>query len=51
MYINYVNHNGGINNLCVVFDNKGHYARSQKGKETAIKNFKRKYGKERKKCA
>lgn len=43
MYINYVNYNGGINNLCTVFDNMGRYASSTKGKEQAIKNFKRKY--------
>ena len=43
MYINYVNYNGGINNLCTVFDNMGRCASSTKGKEQAIKNFKRKY--------
>jgi hypothetical protein len=36
-------------NLCVVADNAGRYATSTKGKEQAIKNFKRKY-KEIKQC-
>lgn len=43
MFINYVNYKGGINNLCVVFDNKGRTVHSTKGKDQAIKNFKRKY--------
>ena len=43
MYINYVNYKGGINNLCVVSDNKGNYARSTKSKEQAIKNFKKRF--------
>lgn len=43
MYINYINYKGGINNLCIVADNAGRYATSTKGKEQALKNFKRKY--------
>lgn len=45
-YINYVHYKGGTYNLCIVSDNKGRYASSTKGKEAAIKNFIRKYGKE-----
>lgn len=48
MIITYHNYKGGINNLCVVhkgLDEIGWNmtARSTKGKEQAIKNFKRKY--------
>lgn len=32
MYINYKNHKGGINSLCVAFDVMGNYATSLKGK-------------------
>ena len=46
LYIDYVHYKGGTYNLCVVSDNKGRYASSLKGKEAAIKNFKRKYGKD-----
>ena len=46
LFIDYVHYKGGTFNLCVVSDNKGRYASSLKGKEAAIKNFKRKYGKD-----
>lgn len=41
MFITYQNYKGGINNLCIVFDNKGNAARSTKGKEQAVKNYER----------
>lgn len=46
MYINYVHYKGGINNLCVVSDEKGRFATSLKGKDAAIKNYKKKYRKD-----
>ena len=47
MIYNYYNYNGGINNLCVVFErfDGGVTGRSTKGLEQAYKNFKRNYKK------
>ena len=42
MFITYKNYKGGINNLCVVSDAMGNYATSLKGKDQAIKNYKKK---------
>ena len=46
LFINYSHFKGGTYNICVVSDNKGRQASSLKGKEAAIKNYKRQYGKD-----
>ena len=43
LYINYCHYKGGTYNLCVVSDGLGRFAQSTKGKEQAIKNFRRRY--------
>ena len=45
IYINYSHYKVGIYNLCTVTDGLGRFASSLKGKETALKNFARRYGK------
>lgn len=42
MYITYKNYKGSINNLCVFSDVMGNYATRLKGKDQAIKNYKKK---------
>lgn len=41
MFVKYENYKGGINNLCVVYDERGFIGTSTKGKEQAIKNYKK----------
>ena len=42
MFYTHQNYKGGINNLLIVFDNKGNYATSLKNFYTAEKNLKAK---------
>ena len=45
MFISYANYKGGINNLIIVRDDAGNVATSLKSLDQAIKNLKRKEGK------
>lgn len=43
LYINYSHAKGGTYNLCIVTDGLGRFASSTKGKEQALKNWRRRY--------
>ncbi len=44
LYINYSHAKGGTYNLCTVSDGLGRMASSLRGREQALRNYRRKYG-------